>query len=290
MRTLAQAWGGFFAGIAAFFLVVGMTGYLLELLHVNYSLMEDIVLFLVGATAGAYVCARIAKPAPLFMCLCLGVPGAVLSWAALVVSVPDWFFYARAFACLLGTLIGWAIATRRFPHLLLPREISGTVTRQIKTNSLPCLFALAVNASLMLAPAARAQDTAKPPAEKWHLKDSCRQVQLEPTAIVSSVRRIMTPTLIHANYTCSESSSTVQNSDRESIPLAAITDIVREEVTRKPVEDEINRSLTAISPENVFSTILDAAGAQSGAVAAPAVLLAEAAALAPFHGVKTHQS
>ena len=107
MRTLAQAWGGFFAGIAAFFLVVGVSAYHLELLQVEYSLMEETVLFSVGATAGAYVCARIAKPAPLFMCLCLGVPGAVLPCVGFVASVrmPDWFFYARAFACLLGTLI-----------------------------------------------------------------------------------------------------------------------------------------------------------------------------------------
>lgn len=152
------------------------------------------------------------------------------------------------------------------------------------------MLALAVNGALILASSARAQDAAKPPAEKWHLKDSCRQVQLEPTAIVTSVRRTMTPTLIHANYTCSESSSSVQNSDRESIRLAAITDIVREEVTRKPVEDEIDRSLTKISPDNVFSTIGDAADLGIWALAAPAVPLAEAGALAPFHGVKTHQS
>ena len=118
MRTLALAWGGFFAGMAAFFVVVGVSGYLLELLRINYGLMQDIVLFLLGATAGAYVCARIATPAPLFMCLCLGVPGAALSSVGFVASVhtPDWYFYARAFACLLGTLIGSAAAKRRSPH------------------------------------------------------------------------------------------------------------------------------------------------------------------------------
>lgn len=115
MRTLAMAWGGFFAGLVVFFIVVDVTGYLLELLQVSYSLIEDIALFLVGATTGAYACARIAKPAPLLMCMCLGVPGAFFSWAGIVASVhtPDWFFYVRGFACLLGTLLGWAFATRQ---------------------------------------------------------------------------------------------------------------------------------------------------------------------------------
>jgi hypothetical protein len=101
-----MAWGGFFAGMVVFFIVVDMTAYFLEILQVKYRLTEGIVLFLIGATAGAYVCARIAKPAPLLMCICLGVPGAVFSWVGFVASVhtPNWFFYARGFAAGLDPL------------------------------------------------------------------------------------------------------------------------------------------------------------------------------------------
>jgi hypothetical protein len=84
----------------------------------------------------------------------------------------------------------------------------------------------------------------------------------------------------------------VVESDPESIPLSSITAIVREIVTRKPVQEETNRVLTKLKPESLISTIQEASeGAGEAAVFAPTVpafLLAEVGALTPFRGVKTH--
>jgi hypothetical protein len=148
------------------------------------------------------------------------------------------------------------------------------------------VFAIAVG---VLAAAARAQNTPHPAAATWNLKDSCRQLHLEPTALVTADRS-RTKVSLCAQPATPNNSSIVQDEKPDSIPVAAITDIIREEVARKPVQDEINRSLTSVAPENAFSTIGQAGDAGMAAIAAPAVILVETGALAPFHGVKTHQS
>ena len=125
MRAVARACGGFCAGVMVFFLVLNVATLIFQGLHAyrlfeklpDYSLMGDIAtiaLFWIAAVAGAYVCARIAKPAQFLTCIFFGIGGGLFSFLGISYSVhtPNWFFFLRGFACLLGAFIGYVFATR----------------------------------------------------------------------------------------------------------------------------------------------------------------------------------
>jgi len=81
----------------------------------------------------------------------------------------------------------------------------------------------------------------------------------------------------------------VPDSLPEVIPLDSITGVVREIAKRRPVREQIDETLLMVKPENLLSTIEDAAaGIGLFAPAAPLTVLAVAAVMEPFRGVKTN--
>jgi len=131
-----------------------------------------------------------------------------------------------------------------------------------------------------------AQETRHSAIGKWNLKASCKEVRLEPTTLVTVRRRQG----FYNSSTCEDSSDegrakAAQESIPEIIPLDSITTIVREVVTRKPVQEEINKM---VDPDNLISSVGEESEAGMLALAAPALMLATAGALSPFRGVKTH--
>ena len=119
---------------------------------------------------------------------------------------------------------------------------------------------------------------------KWNLRNGCREVRLEHTALVTERRA--------GFFTCQNYSDAEHMAELESIPgkipFVSIKSIIRQEVIRKPVQEEIDRSLYSLQPENLPSTIGEAADAGMFALVAPVGLLTEAGTLAPFHGIKKH--
>jgi hypothetical protein len=72
------------------------------------------------------------------------------------------------------------------------------------------------------------------------------------------------------------------------IPFSAITAVIREVVTRKPVQTAIDDTLKDMEPENMLKM---AEGADEGAIGLPAlpvILAVTAGVMVPFRGVKTH--
>jgi hypothetical protein len=84
-----------------------------------------------------------------------------------------------------------------------------------------------------------------------------------------------------------EAKERVPDSLPEVIPLDSITGVVREIAKRRPVREQIDETLLMVKPENLLSTIEDAA-AETGLFAptAPVMVLAVVAAMEPFRGVK----
>jgi hypothetical protein len=116
------------------------------------------------------------------------------------------------------------------------------------------------------------------------------QLQLQPTALITVPKApghflssdCTPPTDVTG------AAATIEEPVRESIPLGSITAIVREVVTRRPVQEEIKKTMSAVAPENLVSTVLEAGEAGPFAPAAPVLVLAIAGAMEPFRGVKTH--
>lgn len=160
----------------------------------------------------------------------------------------------------------------------------------MKPSTLRTAFLLGLGLATICGRGAWAQNAKDSPIGKWNLKGYCWEVRLVPTALVPAPRA---PVSFLPPSECDEEHAMKPpGSFRESIPLGSITAIVREIVARKPVQERINENLSSVKPENLISTIGEAAeGAGEAAVfapAAPVFLLAEAGAMAPFRGVRTH--
>jgi hypothetical protein len=149
---------------------------------------------------------------------------------------------------------------------------------------------ITINFALMYPRGVCAQNPKDPPMGRWKLKRSCNELRLESTALVS-IRR--TPRFSLSSECGFKSEVNVaeiafEQSNPESIPLGSITAIVREVVIRRPVQREIQQTISALDPEELLRTANDAGEGIILLPLYPVVIVAAAGAMEPFRGVKTH--
>ena len=137
-----------------------------------------------------------------------------------------------------------------------------------------------------------AQSNQNQKIEKWNLKNSCEELRLESTALVTAPRTSGIST--HFSSRCvpgSDAAVRTKEADEalpESIPLQAITAVVKEVVAQMPVKHAMDETLSGLEPEKMRDSIESAGEAAVAAPLFPVALLAAAGAMAPFRGVKTH--
>ncbi len=146
-----------------------------------------------------------------------------------------------------------------------------------------------ISFALLCSRGARAQDGKHSPTGNWNLKHSCEELLLEPTALVIARGdpHFLSSGKCTPTSDMTRTAGTFEIFNRESIPLSSITAIVKELVTRRPVQEAIHQTISELEPENMLRT---AEGAGEGAIllpAYPAIILSAAGAMAPFRGVKT---
>ena len=151
-------------------------------------------------------------------------------------------------------------------------------------------FLLAMSLAVMCAQGAWAQNANDFAVAKWKLKRSCNELRLEPTALVT-IRR--TPRFYFGSECASKTEAEraeldFELSNPESIPLGSITAIVREVITRRPVQGLIQETVSSLDPEDMLQ---QAAGDPRAVILlplVPVVTIAAAEAMEPFRGIKTH--
>ena len=153
------------------------------------------------------------------------------------------------------------------------------------------LSLLLVSAGTLFGSGAVAQTATDSLKTKWYLRNECWDVRLEQGALVTEKRAKSSKFSMSRecqNSPGGDKAEPEQESIPENIPLASIKAVVREEIVRKPVQEEVDRALYSLDPENLPSIIRWDAETGMFDLTAPMVLLAEAGALAPFRGIKKH--
>lgn len=146
-----------------------------------------------------------------------------------------------------------------------------------------CLAAVSVQG-------ATAQAAKDSPIAKWKLKHTCSELRLEPMALVT-LRR--TPRFYFGSECASKTEAEraeihLELSNPESIPLGSITAIVREVITRRPVQGAIQQTASLLDLEDTLQQIAGDPRAFIVLPLYPVVIVAAAEAMEPFRGVKTH--
>jgi hypothetical protein len=136
-----------------------------------------------------------------------------------------------------------------------------------------------------------AQTNQKSTIAKWNLKNSCAELRLESTALVTAPKTLGFSS--HFSSSCTPGSDAAVRTKEmdetlpESIPLQEITAAVKEVIEQMPVKHAIDETLSSLEPEKMRDSIEGAGEAAVAAPLYPAILLAAAGAMAPFRGVKT---
>jgi hypothetical protein len=120
----------------------------------------------------------------------------------------------------------------------------------------------------------------------WKLRGSALQLRLRSDGLVVETRPIRFFEVSKAGTEWDQSAEL--HSRPDFIPLSAITAVIREVVTRMPVQTAIDETLKDMEPENMIKMT---EGADEGAIGLPAmplILAVTAGAMVPFRGVKTH--
>jgi hypothetical protein len=148
-----------------------------------------------------------------------------------------------------------------------------------------------ISIAVMCAQGAWPQNTEHAAAGKWKLKHSCNEVRLEQAAlvIVPKTTHFLTSTDCKTISEAEREEKTYEQSHPETIPLSSITAIVKEEVTRRPVEQAIQDSSYAFDPEDMLKSFLVYPEAVIMLPLYPAVAVSVAGAMQPFRIVKTHR-
>jgi len=157
-------------------------------------------------------------------------------------------------------------------------------------NELLVMMSIAV----MCAQVAWPQNAKDAPAGKWKLKHSCDELRLEPAALVIVRRKPGFMSSSECKGAASEAERAEQDYEQshpESIPLGSITAIVKEVVTRRPVEQAIQDTASSSDPENIATSAIEPLQPEAAALALPlypVVMGSVVGAMEPFRGVKTH--
>jgi hypothetical protein len=145
---------------------------------------------------------------------------------------------------------------------------------------------LPIGVALACAIGTYAQGDAEATTPTWKLKGSPLQLRLRSVGLVVENRTIRFFEYSKSASVGDESGEFYSRPD--FIPFSAITAVIREVVTRKPVQTAIDDTLKDMEPENMLKMAEGAGEGAIGLPALPVILAVTAGVMVPFRGVKTH--
>jgi hypothetical protein len=161
---------------------------------------------------------------------------------------------------------------------------------QMRAHAVAKGLFVSTSLAIICAQGAFAQDRNDSPIAKWKLKRSCNELRLEPTALVT-IRR--TPFFYFGSQCESRTETEREETDfsqshPESIPLDSITLLIREAVTRRPVKQAIQQTISTLNTDDILKSLKEDPRSLIALPLVPVVIVGAAEAMEPFRGVKTH--